>query len=79
MTENNDDYMSNVPANAVEPSTDEASDKTFNDLLFPEVIDSLKETINKLETYDPQASKKEAIGDGVVALQLRKLLQDCDK
>lgn len=79
MTENNNDYMSNVPANAVEPSTDEASDKTFNDLLSPEVIESLKETINKLETYDPQASKKEAISDGVLALQLRKLLQDCDK
>tara|TARA_R110002126_G_scaffold215287_1_gene361441 strand:- start:234 stop:473 length:240 start_codon:yes stop_codon:yes gene_type:complete len=79
MTENNDDHMGPVPANAVKPSIDEACDKAFNNLLSPEVIESLKETINKLETYDPQASKKDAISDGVVAMQLRKLLQDCDK
>jgi hypothetical protein len=78
MTESNDEHTTTNRINSAEPPTDEVRDNPLNEILSPEVIQSLKDTINKLETYNPHVPKKEAIDDRVVALQIRKLLQEAD-
>jgi hypothetical protein len=71
MSENNDEHMSRDPVNSAEESIEGECD------LFPaEVLDALKDTADKLETYNPQLSEQEALADRIIAMQLKKFLRD---
>ncbi len=71
MSKNNNEHMSGDSVNSVDESTEADCD------LFPaEVLESLKDTADKLETYNPQLSEQEALADRVIAMQLKKFLRD---